>query len=146
MHSSRSRAPARALPRWLIPSLLAAGLLSFLPSTAAAALGWNGFGPGSWPPATWRPYASPSTATHGSPFNRTVAGVTVHPNSAAIVATTLSLGTIGNLVAGNADTPSDWQHPTFYAQPSDPLFTLSWTGGRSGSRTARGRRAGAITT
>jgi hypothetical protein len=133
MLSSRSNATARALSCRLVTPLLAAALLACLPAAATAALGWGGFGPGNWPPASWRPYSSPSTATHGSPFNRLVTGIAVHPNSAAIVAKTLSLGTVGNLVAGTADTTSDWQHPTFYAQPTDPLFTLSWTGGGPGT-------------
>jgi hypothetical protein len=133
MESSRSGACARASSRSLVALLLAAGLLSCLPRAATATLGWGGFGVGAWPTAAWRPYSSPSSTTHGSPFNRTVTGVTVHPSSAAIVAKTLSLGTIGNLVAGNSGTSSDWQHPTYYAQPSDPVFTLTWTGGGPGS-------------
>jgi hypothetical protein len=90
-------------------------------------LGWNGFGVGAWPTGSWRPYSI------SSPFNRSTSGQVVHPNSADIVAKTLSLGNIGNLVAGNAGTTSDYGHPTYYAQPTDPLFTLEWTGGGPGA-------------
>jgi hypothetical protein len=90
-------------------------------------LGWLGFGVGSWPAASWRPYAA------DSPFNTSAIGQPVHPNSQSIVDKVLSLGNIGNLVAGNADTASDWGHPTYYAQPSDPVFRLDWTGGGPGA-------------
>ena len=96
------------------------------PPPTGSADGWNGFGAGSWPPASWRPYAA------SSPFNL-AAGTQVHPNSAAIVQKVLSLGSVGNLVAGNADTTGDYGHPTYYAQPTDPGFTLDWTGGGPGS-------------
>jgi hypothetical protein len=133
MLSSYSCEGGRVRVLCLAMLLVLTGLLVCLPAGATAAFGWNGFGAGSWPTGSWRPYSSPSSTTHGSPFNRVVTGVAVHPNSAAIVAKTLSLGSIGSLVAGTAETTDDWQHPTFYAQPSDPLFTLSWIGGGPGS-------------
>jgi hypothetical protein len=40
----------------------------------------------------------------------------------------LSWGLPGNMVAGNAGTTSDFGHPTYYAQPTDPLYTLHATG------------------
>ena len=89
--------------------------------------GWNGFGAGSWPTADWRPYAA------SSPFNTLAIGQPVHPNSQAIVDAVLSLGSIGNLVAGAADTSSDYAHPTYYAQPTDPVYRLDWTGGGPGA-------------
>ena len=117
------------LARTLFRVLLTVVVLGALPASANAAAGWNGFGAGSWPPGSWRPYAV------NSPFNRLTARVMVHPNSARIVAKVLSLGSIGNLTAGPgiADTPSDYGHPTFWAQPTDPLVTLDWTGGGPGS-------------
>jgi hypothetical protein len=39
----------------------------------------------------------------------------------------LSWGMPGNLTVGNAETTNDWGHPIFYAQPSDPVFTLHAT-------------------
>jgi hypothetical protein len=95
--------------------------------TPGSLLGWLGFGVGSWPSASWRPYAA------NSPFNTSAAAQPVHPNSQNIVNEVLSLGSIGNLVAGNADTTSDWGHPTYYSQPTDPLYTLEWTGGGPGA-------------
>ena len=91
----------------------------------SAADGWRGFGPGHWPGADWRPYAD------SSPFNQSAqGGVQVHPNSAALVQRSLQWGAPGNLVA-SADSDGDFGHPTFYSQPSDPLFTLRSAGGRS---------------
>jgi hypothetical protein len=80
--------------------------------------GWEGFGGGALPGATWRPYAS------SSPFNTAIEGATVAPSSPAYVEKALSWGLPGNLVAGTAETPNDWAHPTFYALPGDPVFTL----------------------
>jgi hypothetical protein len=68
----------------------------------------------------WRPYASTS------PFNTLTAGVTVHPESQALVATLLSWGLPGKSRAGGPET-GDWAHPTFFAQPSDQLYTLNAT-------------------
>jgi hypothetical protein len=33
-------------------------------------------------------------------------------------------GEPGNAVAGFAETENDWEHPTYYSQPTDPVFTL----------------------
>jgi len=103
-------------------SLLAALCAATAPALAPAASGWNGFGAGTWPAGSWRPYSA------SSPFNR-AADDPYHPNSTNIVKKALSLGTIGNLVAGTSGTSSDWGHPTYWAQPTDPVFLLSWQGG-----------------
>ena len=54
----------------------------------------------------------------------------MHPNSAAIVQSSLQWGTPGNLVT-SADSTGDFGHPTYYSQPSDPVFTLKSPSGRS---------------
>ncbi len=88
--------------------------------------GYNGFGPGSWPGADWRPYAA------SSPFNTAVDGSAIHPRSAQIVQKVLSWGgEPANLIAGSADSSSDYAHPTYYAQPDDPIFTLHATQSRN---------------
>jgi hypothetical protein len=51
----------------------------------------------------------------------------VHPNSQALVEKALSWGAPGNLVAGTSGTANDWGHPTYYAQPTDPIYTLHAT-------------------
>jgi hypothetical protein len=77
---------------------------------------------GNWPGSCWRPYAPTS------PFNRAISSApVVRADSAAIVARVLAFGPATNLVAGTAGTTSDWQHPTYYPQASDPLFTLHCT-------------------
>lgn len=92
------------------------------PSTAGKANGWNGFGVGSWPGANWRPYAA------SSPFNRTIGNAPVHSNSDAIVKEVLSWGLPGNVIAGSSGSTLDFAHPTYYAQPTDPIYTLRATG------------------
>jgi hypothetical protein len=89
------------------------------PATArtAAARGWGGFGAGSWPSASWRPYAD------SSPFNQSAVTAAVHPNSAALVKSVLQWGPPGNMVDA-AGATNDWAHPTYYSQPTDPVFTL----------------------
>ncbi len=90
-------------------------------SSPGTGTGWDGFGGLSQPGADWRPYASTS------PFNTTTEGVAVDPDSAAYVQKALSWGLPGNLIAGNAETTSDYGHPTFYAEPTDPIYTLHAT-------------------
>jgi hypothetical protein len=81
--------------------------------------GFGRFRAGRWPGGCWRPYGPTS------PFNQRLP---VRPrlarDSARIVARLLSFGPPANLVAGEADTPDDYGHPTYYAQPSDPVFRL----------------------
>jgi hypothetical protein len=90
-------------------------------SSPGAGSGWDGFGGSSLPGADWRPYANTS------PFNLSTEGVAVDPNSAALVKQALSYGLPGNLIAGNAGAASDYGHPVYYAQPTDPLYTLQAT-------------------
>jgi hypothetical protein len=86
-------------------------------------LGWDGFGVGAWPAASWRPYGD------GSPFNQRIpADAPAAPSSATMVGRVLSWGLPGNIMAGGADTTSDYAHPTYYAQPTDPLYTLKASG------------------
>ncbi|MDO8184234.1 hypothetical protein Q5424_00090 [Conexibacter sp. JD483] len=92
------------------------------PATAGKAKGWNGFGVNSWPGANWRPYAD------SSPFNRTIGNAAVHSNSAGIVSEVLSWGLPGNIIAGSSGSTLDYAHPTYYAQPTDPIYTLKASG------------------
>jgi len=50
----------------------------------------------------------------------------VHPNSPALVEKSLSWGLPGKVRAGGPEA-DDWAHPTFFAQPSDQLYTLNAT-------------------
>jgi hypothetical protein len=83
--------------------------------------GWEGFGGGLFPDGSWRPYDA------SSPFNTIARGSTVHPDSAAYAEEALSWGAPAPLIAGNAESTSDWSHPAFYARSSDPLYTLQAT-------------------
>jgi hypothetical protein len=87
-------------------------------SSTALAKGYNGFGAGVHPAASWRPYAD------SSPFNQSVTGAAVAPRSSQVVARALSWSLPANLTAGAADTPDDYEHPVFYSQPTDPVVTL----------------------
>ncbi len=96
----------------------------FQPSPTSApgtGTGWDGFGGLSLPGADWRPYAS------SSPFNQSTEGVAVASDSAQVVKKVLGWGLPGNLVAGVAETSEDWSHPTFFAEPNDPIYTLHAT-------------------
>jgi hypothetical protein len=88
-------------------------------ATTAAPATWQGFGPGAWPPASWRPYAS------GSVFNRPVAAdATALPGSSRMVARVLSWGAPSPITAGLTGTAGDFDHPVFFARADDPLVEL----------------------
>jgi hypothetical protein len=77
---------------------------------------------GLWPPPCWRPYGE------SSPFNQALpANPRIYATSAAVVARTLGFGTVRDLRAGIADTSSDYEHPSYYSQPTDPLYTVKCT-------------------
>src|SRR5436853_50342 len=93
-------------------------LISGLPAHSCA----PPFAAGNWPDACWRPYAETS------PFNRPIpANAPVMSNSDAIVHTVLGFGQMNNMVSSTDPNNEDWAHPTYYSQPSDPLFTLHCT-------------------
>lgn len=70
-------------------------------------------------PAHFRPYGA------SSPFNTPLPShPRLAPNSSAMVERVTSLGGPANLVAGTAGTADDWSHPTYYARPSDPVFSV----------------------
>jgi hypothetical protein len=81
--------------------------------------GFGDFRAGAWPDGCWRPYGPTS------PFNQPLPSTPrLADDSAQIVARLLSFGRLDHLVAGEADTPNDFGHPTFYSQPGDPVFRL----------------------
>ncbi len=83
--------------------------------------GLGTFGPGRWPSACWRPYAQTS------PFNVAVPpNPRVLPGSRAMVDRVLKMGPIAELVVA-ADTQSDYYHPVYWSQPTDPVYTLHCT-------------------
>lgn len=74
---------------------------------------------GSWPGECWRPYAA------SSPFNMPIPATAKKlANSDAIVSRLTAWGRPDNLAVGTAGTSSDWSHPTYYAQLTDPVFRL----------------------
>ena len=86
--------------------------------------GFGSFGVGRWPDACWRPYAD------WSPFNAPIpATARTAPNSGGMVSRLVGLGRPDSLLAGTADKREDWAHPTYYSQPTDPLYTLRCTAG-----------------
>jgi hypothetical protein len=89
------------------------------PVPAAAAATWQGFGPGAWPPAIWRPYAATSVFNRPiGPDDRPVAG------SARMVGRVLSWGPPSDITAGLAGTDGDFDHPVFFAGGDDPVVRL----------------------
>jgi hypothetical protein len=80
---------------------------------------WLGFRVGNWPSANWRPYAA------DSPFNQPIPPrVRVHPRSRAYVEQILQWSLPAAVVGGVAGTSDDYAHPTYWAQRSDPVYTL----------------------
>jgi hypothetical protein len=104
-----------ARPNALVASAAAAKAPA---GTRGSGAGWNGFGAGAWPGASWRPYAD------SSPFNQPIGRAVVHPNSAALVAGALRWGLPSDITAGTAGTPDDYGHPVYFAQPGDPIYQL----------------------
>jgi hypothetical protein len=88
---------------------------------APSASGWEGFGVNSWPGASWRPYSA------SSPFNIGVGGASVSPQSAQIVARVMQWNLPQNMTLGVSETTEDFAHPVYYAQPTDPTYTLHAT-------------------
>jgi hypothetical protein len=48
-------------------------------------------------------------------------------NSGAIVERMVGWGKAQNMLAANSETDDDYYHPIYYAQPSDPLYTVQCT-------------------
>lgn len=99
---------------------------SFWPVSTTGA-SYRGYGDGNWPGSGWTPYSQ--RGVWNTPIDSSVD--VVHPNSAAIVADVLALGTIGNLVAGVADTRRDFAHPLYFARSDDPEYTIEFTNATS---------------
>ncbi len=110
---SRAAAVLRSAASMTVVAALCAGPLA---GPAQAASGYSAYGVGVWPTVLFRPYSD------GSPFNRPAAGSAVHASSTRIVQHVMSWGLPGNLFAGTAGTASDFGHPTYWAQPTDPLL------------------------
>ena len=74
------------------------------------------------PGACWRPYSDQSPVNGG-----VGAAPRLASGSSAIVSRTLGFGPAQNILTGVAETEDDWDHPLYYSQPSDPLYTVSCT-------------------
>jgi hypothetical protein len=80
------------------------------------------FRAGRWPSACWRPYSA------RSPFNKAIpSSPRLLSDSSAIVRRMVGWGEPYIQPAGVAGTDRDWNHPTYYSQPGDPVFTLDCT-------------------
>ena len=88
-------------------------------STGPCAFGSFSNQPWNVPCASWRPYGP------ASPFNRRLpASPRLDPNSAAIVAKTLSWGNNANFWGGTAGSADDWSAAVYYSKRTDPLFEI----------------------
>lgn len=87
--------------------------------TATISNGFGTFSSTSQPGATWRPYSD------NSPFNTQLASdPVVLGNSQQMVAKVMSVGAPGFTIQA-PDTSSDFEHPTYWSQVSDPWFIVS---------------------
>lgn len=118
------RAGARAATVRLVLTLRGAGDTPATRTTSGCGDDLSSFGPGRWPSACWRPYSD------ASPFNQRIgSGAQVDARSSAFVRELASWGKgPSDLETGTADTDSDWQHPTYYSDTSDPEFTIHCVG------------------
>jgi hypothetical protein len=83
---------------------------------------FGAFSASNMPGACWRPYSD------SSPFNRGVSGAPrLLSNSSAVVGRVTGFGQPQNIVGGSADTPDDWDHPLYYSQSTDPMYTIHCT-------------------
>src|SRR2546425_833728 len=91
--------------------------------------GRGGFGVGQWPPASYRPY-DPNAW-----INRPLPSIPqIDSNSAAIVAALNSHGPPGDK---GANLANDYDHPIYWSQASDPIYTLAgcgYSGALNGAR------------
>ena len=95
------------------------GATDAVPGSSSLTCGWGSFKVGIWPGGCWRPY------NDSSPFNQRIpAGAKLLPNSAEVVSRLVAGGPPMNGTAGHADTPDDYGHPTYYSQPTDPVFKI----------------------
>jgi hypothetical protein len=134
-----SRASRRGVLRVRLPRRWPARPTMLLVRTASAAgvhgCGYGTFAAGAWPAACWRPYSA------RSPFNqRLPAAPRVLRGSERLVARMLAFGPARNLIAGQAGTVEDYEHPTYYSQPTDPLFRLHCYEERWGTCSIEGHR------
>jgi len=81
--------------------------------------GFGTFEAGRWPTDCWRPYSA------SSPFNQALpSDPKVVDDSEAVVSRVLGFGPINHLTAGEADTPDDFGHPTYWSKSTDPIYRL----------------------
>jgi hypothetical protein len=103
--------------RWSLAAC-AVALMASCPAGAFAAQGYNGYGVNAWPNGSWRPFAATS------PWNRSAWGSAIHPRSAQYVQKILSWQTPNKIIAGTSGSTRDYSHPIYWAQPTDPVYTL----------------------
>jgi hypothetical protein len=80
------------------------------------------FGQLALPGSCWRPYAD------SSPFNQPIPPLPqLVADSSQIASRVAGFGLPGKHASGDADTATDWSHPLYYSQPSDPIYTVHCT-------------------
>lgn len=92
------------------------------PPPAADPCQFGTFSSQNMPGACWRPYSD------ASPFNRQLpASIPEASGSAAMASRVGNFGPGPQIVAGGAGTEMDYDHPIYYSQSSDPIFTVHCT-------------------
>ena len=77
--------------------------------------------------ATGRPPTGAPTPTTRPSTRCCPSDPRLHPRSAAVVARLTEQGGPSDLRAGVADSDGDFQHPTYWSTPDDPVFTIHCT-------------------
>jgi hypothetical protein len=92
------------------------------PRSMSTCPSFGSFRAGNWPGGCWRPYSD------ASPFNQPIPdNPQLLPGSAAIVKRFRGWNQLSAAWVGTAGTSDDYWHPTYYAQESDPHYTIHCT-------------------
>jgi len=103
--------------------------------SAACTPAYGSFNTTTPPPGCWRPYAE------SSPFNQVLPEAPqITSNSKAVVDRLLGFGQIMNIQAGAAGSTYDYGRPTYFSQPTDPVFTLHCTNSSWGTCPVEGEQ------
>ena len=80
---------------------------------------WGSFSASSQPGACWRPYGE------ASPFKRRSRASRSPQLGGDRRASDVGVAATRQGETGNSGTAGEWAHPIYYAQPSDPLYTIA---------------------
>ncbi len=129
---AHGRRPPAGWTTIVLLAVLGCGTLAACASakdSAGCPTAFGSFRVGHWPPACWRPYASPAPSAP-SPFNTPIpTGAKLDSSSRAIVDYTRAQHwTLPNGDTGHFVLSADGSRPVYWSQPGNPAVTVRCTG------------------